>query len=231
MQHSPQETPRNTSSNPFARALMIATAATAMTLSTPSEAQGNTVTAITNLQQANGIANHLATTYTRCNKAKTVLDIQSLRAARADFQSVTLFGSTHGEGENPVDAWGNTVDWTDLAKWLGLDVWLKEHIAAQTRHIHEQQTRANAPFQAEKGANLYVPVPPCMRDNVVVQKKQAPLQASSQFQWFYMPAGGTLSQAAQYHHTSVKMLQYWNRIPDPNRVAAGRVLWVIPGVK
>lgn len=231
MQHSPQETSRNTSSNPLARALMIATAATAMTLSTPSEAQGNTATTITNLQQANSIASNLATTYTRCNTAKTVLDIKSLRAARADFQSVTLYGSTHGEGENPVDAWGNTIDWTDLAKWLGLDGWLKNHIAAQTRHIHEQKTRAIVPFQAEKGANLYVPVPPCMRDDVVVGQQAPRIQVSPQYQWFYMPVGGTLSQAAQYHHTSVKMLQYWNRIPDPNKVEAGRVLWVIPGVK
>jgi hypothetical protein len=187
---------------------------------------------LTNLLDANAVASRLATSYTDCRAKKIYLTPAGLTAACNDFKRVTRFGSKHGEGENPTDMWGNTVDWSVIAKWLGLEDWFNNYLTNQTRLIAQKyQTRfhASTSFQAEFGNTLNIPVPPCMVDNPASVRVQN--QKPTQFQWFIMPEGGTLSKAAKFHGTSVGWLQYWNWISDPNKVEAGRAIWVIPGVK
>jgi len=229
--------------------LVLAAAAAVMATMAPDAEAGNrhqdnynkkAQLELTSPEEANVIANSLANHYTECHARGTVLTPAGLTKACNDFKRVQRF-SSRGLWENPHDAQGREVDWTSIAKWLGLKDWLDNYLANQARLIEQKhqniRPHTGTPFQAEEGNNIYVPVPPCMRDAPasahVIQKqpvqKQKPTQ--SQFQWFYMPQGGTLSQAAQYHNTSVAMLQFWNKISDPDKVEAGRALWVIPGVK
>lgn len=104
------------------------------------------------------------------------MSIKSLRAACADFKRATIYASTHGEGENPVDAWGNTIDWSAIAEWLGLGGWFNEHIAQQTKIIREQGT-------ASENNSTHFQTPRCM----VEDKPVVNIQKQPSFQYILMP--------------------------------------------
>jgi hypothetical protein len=187
---------------------------------------------LTNLQDANTVASALATSYTDCHAKKSSLDSTSLTFACNDFKRVTRFGSKYGQGENPTDAWGNTVDWRALATWLGLEDWLDEHIAEQARLIRTQQSSPRVTqVSANSRQKLADITPMCMREEPKHRKLPIVAKQQQKFQSIKMPRWGTLYGLAQFQKTSVANLKKWNNISDVTKVREGQTIKFIPGVK
>ncbi len=139
------------------------------------------------MQDANIVANALATSYTDCHAKKVGLTPEGLRLACNDFKRVTRFGSKYGQGENPTDAWGNTVDWRALATWLGLEDWLNQHIAGQARLIQGQKSSQSVTQVSRRSRTKIENLTPlCMRETPK-QHKSPVVVKQQQFQSIKMP--------------------------------------------
>ncbi len=104
MSLKPQENPSSISSRRAPSILALATAAVVMATMAPDAEAGNrrinldrapgqAQPELTNLQDANTVANALATSYTDCHANKTSLDPKSLTFACNDFKRVQRFSS------------------------------------------------------------------------------------------------------------------------------------------
>ena len=154
---------------------------------------------INNLQEANAYANAIAQLYSECRRTGIPPSQSDYGQARYDFVQVTEYSSNHGEGEDPHDSAGNTIAWSELARWLGLTQWLNEYIAYKAKMIqyHEQLKAYN------QATSQHRPVPQSQHSNAKA--------ISNSPKTYQIKPGDT-----------------WRKIANKLRVSESALLWANP---